>query len=196
MNLFSFEVVTPPTHLPIEATDDALARAVIDEVERLVLQRSIVRQERRIVIDGALPTLLEVEPVSSIVSLTRWTPTDPAEVLAADTYDVVTRDPRGTIIAPSSGSSWPAPGRDIGSFALTYESGWTVSATTNLVPASIQHMLTSAVAFRAGSGLGDITIGSLQMDVAPSYATDQIPREITNIARAFFYRPGLFTARP
>ena len=196
MNLFSFELVTPPSHLPITVADDALARAVVEEVERLVLQRAIVRQERRIVIDGALPKLLELEPVSSIVGLTRWTPDDAAVVVDATTYDVVTRDPSGTIIASSSGSAWPEPERDIGSFEITFESGWAVTDSSNLVPASIQHMLTRAVEHRAGAGLGDIQIGSLEMDVADSYKTDRLPREITDIARGWFYRPGIFAARP
>ena len=196
MTLFFSEVVTAPDRLPITATDDALARAVVDEIERTILWRAVVSQTRRIVIDGALPTRIEIEPTTAITSLTRWTSADPAEVLAADTYDVVTRDPAGTIIAPSSGYAWPEPERDIGSFEITFESGWAVTDSSNMVPASIQHMLTRAVEHRAGAGLGDVTIGSLQMDVAPSYATDQLPREITNIARAFFYRPGIFAGRP
>ena len=67
---------------------------------------------------------------------------------------------------------------------------------TNYVPASVRLMIERAVEFRAGSGLADIAIGSLKIDVPDSYQTDAIPREITNIARAFFYRPGLIYARP
>ena len=197
MNLFFSELVTPPAHLPItvDAADTALAAAVVEEIERGVLWRAIVHQTRRIVIDGALPPRLELEPVTAIVSLTRWTPTDAAAVVDATTYSVVTRDPSGTIIAPVPGSAWPEPGRDIGSFALTYECGWEVTDTTNKVPASILLMLTRAVEFRAGSGLGDITIGSLKMDVADSYKTDQLPRELASIGRAYQYRPGLFVGR-
>ena len=196
MNLFFSEVITPPSHLPITASDDALARAVVEEVERTVLWRAIVSQERRIVIDGALPPVLELEPVTAIVSLTRWTPTAAAAVVDATTYSVVSRDPSGTFIAPAPGSAWPAPARELGSFALTYECGWVVTDSENLVPASIIYMLTRAVEHRAGAGLGDIAIGSLRMAVADSYKTDQLPREIASIGRAYQYRPGLFVGRP
>ena len=57
-------------------------------------------------------------------------------------------------------------------------------------------MVKRAVEFRAGSGVGDIAIGSLKLSVADSYATDQIPREIASIGRAYQYRPGLFASRP
>ena len=57
MNLFMTEVVTPPEHLPVTvaAADQALAAAVVEEIERTILWRAIVRQERRIVLDGPLP---------------------------------------------------------------------------------------------------------------------------------------------
>ena len=57
-------------------------------------------------------------------------------------------------------------------------------------------MISRAVAFRAGSGLGDISIGSLKLSVLDSYASDQLPKEISSIGRAYAYRPGLFSARP
>ena len=114
----------------------------------------------------------------------------------ADSYSVVSRDPAGTIIAPAPGKNWPAPERSIGSFSLTYMAGWEVTDTENHVPASIQFMVERAVAFRAGSGLAGFTIGSLTMNVAASYKTDALPREITNIARGFFYRPGLIIGKP
>ena len=99
---------------------------MVEEIERVVLWRAIVSQERRIVIDGPLPQLLELEPVSGAVSLTRWTPDDDAAVVIdAASYDVVTRDPAGSIIAPAPGYDWPAPERSIGSRSrLTYECGW------------------------------------------------------------------------
>ncbi len=194
----SGEIVTPPARLPVtvDAADQALARAVVEEIERAYLWRAIVSQERRIVIDGALPPRLELEPVTAIVSLTRWTPTDDAAVIDAAGYNFVTRDPLGTIIAPANGNSWPAPERAIGSFALTYMAGWTVTATENHVPASVVYMIEKAVSFRAGSGLGDIAIGSVKINVANSYKTDKIPPAIASIARAYQYRPGLFAARP
>ena len=196
MNLFSFEVVREPTHLPIAATDDALARAVTEEIERSVLWRAIVSQERRIVIDGPLPTRLEIEPASSIVGLTQWTPADAAVVVDESSYYSVTRDPSGTIIAPAPGHDWPQPARAIGSFALTYMAGWVVTDTTNSVPASVQLMIERAIEYRAGgAGLGDIRISTLEMDKSDSYQTDQLPRELTDIARAFFYRP-VFVGRP
>ena len=176
--------------------------ASVEEVELTVLWRAIVRQTRRIVIDGPLPPRIDLEPVSSVVSLTRWTPTDDAAVINPASYTVVSRDPHGTIVV--SNSSWPAPERSIGSFALTYECGWEVEPESspgagdaiNNVPASVLLMLTRAISFRAGAGLGDIDIGSLKLSVADSYSTDQLPREIASIGRAFQYRPGIFAARP
>ena len=168
----------------------------MDEIERAILWRAIVSQERRIVIDGALPSVLEIEPATAVVGLTRWTPNDAAAVVDADSYSVVTRDPSGTIIAPAPGYDWPAPARTIGSFALTYTCGWTVTDDSNTVPASVQLMVERAVAFRAGSGLGGLTIGSLKVNVADSYANDAIPNAIANIGRAYQYRPGIIAARP
>ena len=60
--MFAVEVVSPPAHLPVSATDGALAAAVIEELERTVLWRAIVAQTRRIVIDGPLPPRIEIEP--------------------------------------------------------------------------------------------------------------------------------------
>ena len=140
-------------------------------------------------IDGPLPKRIEIEPTTAITSLTRWTPTDNAVVVDAEIYDVVTRDPAGTILEPVPWENWPAPERSIGSFALTYMAGWTVTDTENNVPASVRLMVERAVAFRAGSGLGGITIGSLKINVAPSYSTDRIPPEIASIGRAYAYRP-------
>ena len=204
MSLFVSEIVTAPAHLPIEVADAELAGAVVEEIERTVLWRAIVAQERRIVIDGALPPRLELEPATDIVSLTRWTKTDDAEVIPAADYIFVSRDPAGTIIAPVDWNSWPKPERAIGSFALTYTAGWTVTPESspgtgdavNEVPASVRLMVERAIAFREGSGgVGDIKIGSLEISVPDSYATDALPKEITTIGRAFQYRPGIFTAR-
>ena len=196
--IFPVAVLTPPTYLPVDVDDTqaALARAVTEECERGVLWRGIVHQVRRIVLDGPLPQHIEIEPTTAITSLTRWTPTDPAVVVDATTYSVVTRDPSGTILSPVPGSAWPSPARDIGSFSLTYECGWAVDDVTNSVPASVQLMVERAVSFRAGSGLGDLKIGSLDLSVPDSYATDAIPREISSIGRAWAYRPGIFAGRP
>ena len=169
---------------------------MVEEIERAVLWRAIVRQTRRILIDGPLPPRIELEPVSGIVSLTRWTPGDAAKVIPAANYDFVSREALGATIAPARGKDWPDPKRSIGSFALTYMAGWKVTATENNVPASVRFMVERAVVFRAGSGLGDIAIGSLKISVADSYAKDSLPFEITNIGRAFQYRPGIFAARP
>ena len=206
MTLFVSEIVTAPTALPItvDAADKALAAAVVEEIERGVLWRAIVRQERKIVIDGALPQLLDLEPVASITSITRGTETDAAEVIPADTYSFVSRDPTGTLIAPAPGKNWPAPLRPFGSFTLVYTAGWKVEPEStpgagdavNEVPPSVRLMVERAVAFRAGSGLAGFTIGSIKINVADSYETDRIPPEITNIARVYQYRPGLFAARP
>ena len=113
-------------------------------------------------------------------------------------------DPAGTIIAPAPGYAWPYPARTIGSFALTYTAGWIVrpesipgaNDAVNAVPASVQLMVEKAIEFRAGSGFAGFTTGSLKVNVADSYATDQLPREIASIGRAYQYRPGLFAARP
>ena len=203
MSFVVSEIVTPPAHLPIEvdAAQTDLAAAVVEEVEHLILWRAIVAQERRILIDGPL-SRIEIEPVTAIVSLTMWTPTDPAAVIDAASYFFVPRDPSGTIIAPAPGTNWPAPERSIGSFALTYACGWTVTPETapgagdgtNEVPPSVQLMIQRAVRFRAGSGLGNIEIGSLKINVADSYSTDALPSAIKNIGRAWAYRPGIFYA--
>ena len=123
-------------------------------------------------------------------------------MIDADSYTVVSRDPHGTIIVPNS--SWPAPQRSIGSFSINYECGWEVTPESaplagdavNNVPASIQLMIERAIRFRAGSGVGDLTIGSLTIGLADSYKTDRIPAAITSIGRAWAYRPGLFVGRP
>ena len=201
MALFMDQVVTPPTSLPVIATDAALVAAVVSEIERSVLWRAIVHQTRRILIDSDLPARIEIEPVTEIVSLTRWTPDNDAEVIDAADYMVATRDPQGTVIAPHHRNGWPAAERDIGSFAITYQAGFTVTPESspgagdavNEVPAAILFMLDRAIKFRAGAGLGDIAIGSLKLSVADEYATDRLPVSIASIGKAFQYRPGLFT---
>ena len=206
MSLFLSEIVTAPAHLPVTvaAADQALGAAVTEELERVVLWRGIVSQTRRITVDGPLPARIEIEPVASLTSLTRWTPADAAEVIDPTTYDSVSRDPLGTVIVPLDGTNWPAPARSVGSFEITYECGFTVTPETallagdavNEVPASIQLMVNRAIAFRAGSGVGDLTIGSLTIGLADSYKTDRIPAAITSIGRAWAYRPGIIAARP
>ena len=195
MTFYSAEIVTAPSRLPITATDEALAAAVVEEIERGVLWRAIVSQERRILIDGPLPPHFEIEPVTAIVSLTRWTPTDDAAVIAATDYISITRDPSGTIIIPAAGKTWPAPERSIGSFALTYMAGWEVSDTSNSVPASVQLMVERAVAFRKGSGLAGFSIGSLTMKRSAEYASARLPASIISIASSWAYRPGLIVGR-
>ena len=194
MNFFASEIVTPPAHLPITASDTALAAAVVEEIERTILWRAIVLQERRILIDGPLPPRIEIEPATAI-SLTKWTPGDAAKVIPAGNYNFVSRDPVGATIAPSRGKDWPDPKRSIGSFALTYMAGWKVTDTENNVPASVRLMIERAIAFRAGSGVGDIAIGSLKLSVADSYSTDRIPPEISSIGRAWNFRPGIFAGK-
>ena len=197
MNFYFSELVTAPARLPItvDAADKVLAAAVVQELE-LYLGRAIVAQTRRVLIDGDLPPRIEIEPTTSIVSLTRWTEDDDAEVIDDTEYNFVSRDPAGCIIAPHHRDGWPAPERSIGSFALTYECGWEVTDSSNMVPAAIQHMVARAVAFREGSGLSGFTVSGLKVETAPSYRTDKIPSEITNIGRAFQYRPGIFAGRP
>ena len=220
MNFFASEVVTPPAHLPITASDTDLAAAVVEEIERGVLWRACVSQERRVLIDGPLPSRIELEPTTAIVSLTQWNPArfperkargrggpgseDTAVVIDAESYCVVSRDPAGTIITPAPGKNWPAPMRPFGSFEIIYQCGWTVTPEStpgagdavNDVPASIRHMVSRAISFRQGAGLGDIAIGSLRLSVADSYSTDRIPPAISSIGRAWNFRPGLFAGRP
>ena len=43
--MFAVEVVSPPAHLPVSATDEALAAAVVEEIERTVLWRAVVRSD-------------------------------------------------------------------------------------------------------------------------------------------------------
>ena len=182
----------------------ALARAVVEELERVVLWRGIVHQRRRIVID-ILPPRIEIEPTTAIVSISRWTQADAAEVIPADSYTVASRDPLGTVIVPAPGYDWPAPERSIGSFSINYECGWDVTPEStpgagdaiNNVPSSVQLMVERAISFRAGGGgVGDLKIGSIDLAVPDSYATDRLPAAIASIGRAFAYRPGLFAARP
>ena len=129
MNVFVSEIVTPPAHLPVTvaAADMALAAAVVEEIERVHLWRGVVRQARRITLDGTLPARIEIEPIASLTGLviTMWTPADAASVIDADSYTVVTRDPAGCIIQPNS--SWPQPQNDPSTHSrLNYECGWEV----------------------------------------------------------------------
>ena len=203
MSFYAYEIVTPPEHLPVTvaAADMALAAAVVEEIERAILWRGIVRQTRRILIDGPLPQILKIEPVTAIVSLTRWTRSDAAKVIPAANYDFVSREALGATIAPARGKDWPDPKRSIGSFALTYECGFEVTPESsqgagdaiNAVPAAVRLMLERALVFRAVTGgVGDIKIGSLDLSVPDTYSSDQLPREITNIGRAWMWRPGIF----
>ena len=207
MNLFMDQIITPPASLPITVSDAQtdLAAAVVEEIERVHLWRGIVHQRRRIVVDGPLPSRIEIEPVSGIlVSITRYTQADAAEVIPASTYNFVTRDPAGAIIIPAEGMNWPAPERSIGSFSINYDCGWRVTPETapladdavNEVPASIRLMIQKAIEFRAGSGVGDLTIGSLTIGLADSYKTDRLPASLISIGNAWAYRPGLFVGRP
>ena len=204
MSLFLTEVVTPPAHLPVAvaAADEALAAAVTEELERVVLWRGIVSQTRRITVDGPLPARIEIEPVASL-TITRWTPTDDAEVIDAASYNFVSRDPLGTIIAPAPGYDWPSPQRSLDSFRMTYACGWQVSPESapgagdavNNVPPSILLMIERAIVFREGPiGLQAIKTGPLDMPISAAYQTDRLPAAIQSIARAWNYRPGIFAA--
>ena len=56
MSLFVSEIVTPPTLLPITVKEGGIGAAVVEEIERAILWRAIVAQERRILIDGPTST--------------------------------------------------------------------------------------------------------------------------------------------
>ena len=99
----------PPTALPVtvaeaqsyaqaDSDDEIFARlieAVTLETERSVLWRAIVRQRRRLVVDAPLARELTLEPVTAVVSLTRWTDSNAAEVVPAEVYHVSSSDPGG-----------------------------------------------------------------------------------------------------
>ena len=70
MNLFVTEIVTPPEHLPITASDTDLAAAVTEEIELTVLWRACVLQTRRILIDGPLPRFSNLSQ-SSLLQVSR-----------------------------------------------------------------------------------------------------------------------------
>ena len=198
MSLFLSEIVVGPTHLPVTvaAADEALAASVVQELELAHLWRAIVSQTRRTTVDGPLPARIELEP-ATITSINRWTSTDAASVIDAANYHVISRDPLGTVIVPLDGTNWPAPERSVGSFAITYMAGWEVSDTENHVPPTVKLMIERAIEYRSGgAGQGDIRIGSLEIDKPAAYQTDRLPRALTDIASAFFYRPGLFVGRP
>ena len=88
MSLFVNQIITAPEHLPVTvaAADETLTAAIVEELERSILFRGIVHQTRRILIDGDLPPRIEIEPTTSIVSLTRYTPDDDAEVIDPDDF--------------------------------------------------------------------------------------------------------------
>ena len=157
--------------MEVAAADQALAAAVVEEVERVHLWRAIVGpQTRRILIDGPLPPRIELEPVTAIVSLTMWTPTDDAAVIGAASYHVISRDPQGTVIEPLPWYSWPSPERSIGSFSLTYTAGWVVTpesspgagdAAINMSPPQRSpHDREGHQRFVPGAGLGDISVSA------------------------------------
>ena len=74
-----------------------LIAAVTLETERSVLWRGIVAQRRRLLVDVPLNPRLTFEPSTSIVSLTRWTDSDAAEVVPSEVYHVESSDPAGTV---------------------------------------------------------------------------------------------------
>ena len=179
MNVFVSEIITPPAHLPVTvaAADQALAAAVVEEIERGVLWRAIVRQERRILIDGFLPSQLELEPTTSIVSLTRWTPGNAAAVIDADSYSRSdqSRPRRDRHCARARLSHGPRPCVSSGASRLpTWRAGRSrrkprsmlVTRLTN-VPASVR------LDDRAGNRVSgwkwtrrDITIGTLKQSAS------------------------------
>ena len=159
---------------------------------------------------GLYPPESKFEPVTAsgvVRSQCGRLPTRRA-VIDAASYTVVSRDPAG---APSL---CPTPGGKVVARPGTISSGASLinyhmrvgrsrrkpspgaGDAVNNVPASVRLMIERAIKFRAGSGVGDLTIGSLTIGLADSYKTDRIPAAITSIGRAWAYRPGLFSARP
>ena len=195
---FASEIVTAPSALPVtvaeaqeyaraDSDDSIFARlieAVTLEMERSVLWRAIVAQRRRLFTDAPLAPKITLEPTTSIVSLTRWTDTAPAEVVPAEVYHVSSSDPGGTVVSLRRGKSWPTSERQTDAYALTYDCGWEV----NDIPAAIQHMILSAVAKQyqnidpfAASGVRDLKVGSVVLKAA-------IPPDVSDPGLAYAYR--------
>ena len=195
---FVSEIVNPPAALPVTVaeaqeyaradSDDTifsrLIAAVTLETERSILWRAIVTQRRRLVVDSPLAPKLELEPSTSIVSLTRWTDSDAAEVVPAEVYHVESSDPAGTVVSLRRGSRWPGAQRENAAYALTYDCGWPV----NDVPEAIQHMILTAVAAQyqnidpfAAAGVRDLKVGSVALKAA-------IPPAVAALGRAYSYR--------
>ena len=172
---FASEIVTPPSALPVtvaeaqayaqaDSDDEIFARlieAVTLETERSVLWRAIVRQRRRLVVDAPLARELTLEPVTTVVSLTRWTDANAAEVVPAEVYHVASSDPGGAGVSLRRGQVWPDAERESAAYALTYDCGW----LANDVPAAIQHMILTAVAAQyqnidpfAAAGVRDLKV--------------------------------------
>ena len=204
---FASEIVTPPSALPVTVdeaqayaqtdSDDSIFEKLIDavtlETERSVLWRAIVAQRRRLVVNAPLARRLELEPTTSIESLTRWTDDDAAVVVSEDVYHVESSDPGGTVISLRRGQVWPDAEREIAAYALTYDCGWSVDREgdpeVNDVPSAIQHMILTAVAAQyqhidpfSGSGLRKIKpVGSVDLQAA-------IPPAVADLGQAYAYR--------
>ena len=195
---FVSEIVDPPTSLPVTVAEaqeyaqadsddtifERLIAAVTLETERSVLWRAIVRQRRRLVVDAPLAHELTLEPITAVVSLTRWTDADAATVVPADIYHVASSDPGGAGVSLRRGKVWPRAERETAAYALTYDCGW----LTNDVPAAIQHMILTAVAAQyqnidpfAASGVRDLKVGSVELKAA-------IPPDVADLGRAYAYR--------
>ena len=195
---FVSEIINPPSALPVTVaeaqeyaradSDDTifsrLIAAVTLETERSILWRGIVTQRRRLVVDSPLAPKLELEPSTSIVSLTRWTDSDAAEVVPSEVYHVASSDPAGTVVSLRRGSRWPGAQRENAAYALTYDCGWPV----NDVPEAIQHMILTAVAAQyqnidpfAAAGVRDLKVGSVALKAA-------IPPAVAALGRAYAYR--------
>ena len=203
---FVSEVVTPPSDLPVTVTEaqeyartesdsaifTRLIPAVTLETERSVLWRAIVSQRRRILLPAPLAPQINLEPISSLVSLTRWTDSDPVAVVSEDVYHVATSDPGGTVVSLRRGGFWPDAERQEAAYALTYDCGWSVEREVdpveNEVPDAIQHMILMAVAAQyqnidpfAAAGVRDLKVGSVELKAA-------IPPKVAALGRAYAYR--------
>ena len=158
--------------------------AVTLETERSILWRAIVAQRRRLVVDAPLAHEITLEPITAVVSLTRWTDADAAEVVPAEIYHVASSDPGGAGVSLRRGQVWPDPQRETAAYALTYDCGW----LANDVPEAIQHMILTAVAAQyqnidpfAAAGVRDLKVGSVALKAA-------IPPAVAALGRAYSYR--------
>ena len=134
-------IVTPPTDLAVTVAEakafapialgltDTLIETLIGgataDIENRLWDRAILTQRIAVSVDGAPGRVIDLEPnITNLVSITRWTRSDAAEVVDATTYTVGLED--GFVETLEAG--WPSPARTRAAFTITYEAGWLTPA--------------------------------------------------------------------